>query len=208
MRDLVRYSRIAGVLYLITHVTSVLAVVAYGDASSPTGVRVGVLLEFLLALGCLGTGVLLLRLLHPFGAVRAASFALLRALEAAVILAGALPMLVIAWEGAPDDLLIGLHTASFLVGQGLVIGVNTIILASLLLTSGFVGRPLAVLGLVGGSLVLVSDLAQLFGLIPLNGPLAGVCAVPIFAFEIWFAFTLLAARRVRAESRPAASRVL
>jgi hypothetical protein len=102
-------------------------------------------------------------------------------------------MLVIAWEGAPDDLLIGLHTASFLVGQGLVIGVNTIILASLLLTSGFVGRPLAVLGLVGGSLVLVSDVAQLLGLIPLNGPVAGVCAVPIFAFEIWFAFTLLAA---------------
>lgn len=178
-------ARLAGILYLVTHVTSVLAVVAYGDATNPQSVRLGVLLEFVLALGCLGTGVLLGWLLHSLGPVRALTFALLRTLEAAVIVAGTLPMLAIVWAGAPSRLLIDLHAASFLLGQGLVIGVNTLVLASLLLTSRFVVGPLAVLGLAGGALVLASDVAQLLGLVPLNGALAGALAVPIFAFEIW-----------------------
>ena len=78
------------------------------------------------------------------------------------------------------------------MGQGLVISINTLILAWLLLDAAVVPRALAVLGLAGGALVLASNLAQLFGLIPLNGAIAGVCAVPIFAFEIWFAVYLIA----------------
>lgn len=198
-------ARLAGVLYLVTHVTSVLAVFAYGDATNHLWVRLGVLLEFVLALGCLGTGVLLCWLLHGLGPVRALTFALLRTLEAAVIVAGTLPMLAIVWAGAPSRLLIDLHAASFLLGQGLVIGVNTLVLASLLLTSRFVVRPLAVLGLAGGALVLASDVAQLLGLVPLNGALAGALAVPIFAFEIWLAVTLLIARRPGTTPAPGAS---
>lgn len=200
MTTLRSYARLAGVLYLVTHVTSVLAVVAYGDATDALGVRIGVLLEFILALGCLGTGVLLLPLLRPAGEVRAMSFALLRTVEAAVILAGTLPMLVVAGSAtgsaAADQRLVGLHTASFLVGQGLVIAVNTLVLGSLLLESRMVPRALAALGLVGGGLVLASNLAQLLDLIPLNGAIAGACAIPIFAFEIWFAVTLIAGRRI------------
>jgi hypothetical protein len=79
-----RQARLAGVLYLVTHVTSVAAVIAYGGGL----LRAGVALEFVLALGCLGTGVLLWVLLQSRGPARAASFALLRTLEAAVIVAG------------------------------------------------------------------------------------------------------------------------
>lgn len=191
-------SRLAGILYLVTDVSSLLAVAAYGNASNAAGVRAGVALEFVLALGCAGTGILLYVLLHTAGEVRALTFAILRALEAATILAGTLPMLAIVLTGgtgstgAPSRTLIALHTASFLVGQGLVIGVNTIVLGSLLLSSGLVPRALALLGIAGGALVLASDLAQLFGLIPLNGAVAGVCAVPILVFELWLAITLIA----------------
>ncbi|WCC80448.1 hypothetical protein O6R08_02685 [Cutibacterium equinum] len=52
------------------------------------------------------------------------------------------------------------------------------------------------LELAGGLIVLASDLAQLWGALSLNGPVA---AIPIFAFEIWFAFTLL----IRGLPRPA-----
>lgn len=212
-----RYSRTAGVLYLTTHATSVGAAALYAAAldavaSSPLWIRVGVLLEFALALGCLGTGLLLLPVLRHYGQVRAYAFAFLRGLEASVILAGTLPMLVVAWtwtggSGEANSVLVHLHTASFLIGQGLVIAVNTLLLGSLLLTSRLVPRALACLGLAGGAIVLVSDTAQLLGLIPMNGPVAAACAIPIFAFEIWFAITLLIGKRSGA-SRPAAPSVV
>jgi len=184
------YARTAGILYLITHVTSVTAVAAYaGDA-----VALGVVLELTLAVGCLGTGILLALLLRSMGPARAATFAGLRAIEAAVIAVGTLPMLALtSTVGAPTtDVLLALHSAAFLVGQGLVISVNTIVLGWLLLDARVVPRALAVLGMSGGVLVLTSNTAQLFGLIPQGGTIAGLCAVPIFAFEIWFAITLIA----------------
>jgi len=184
-------SRVAGALYLLTHVTSVAAAACYAAGL----LTAGVVLEFVLALGCLGTGILLWSLLRTVAPVRSATFALLRALEASVILAGTLPMTALilfpSSESQNGALLDQLHTASFLVGQGLVIAVNTLVLGSLLFDTRAVPRTLAVLGLAGGAIVLASDIAQLTGVIPLNGIVAGVCAVPIFAFEIWFAILLL-----------------
>jgi hypothetical protein len=185
------YARTAGVLYLVTHVTSVAAVAAY----AADALAVGVALELVLAGGCLGTGILLWLLLRPAGPARAATFAGLRALEAAVVAAGTLPMLALLWTTASAPMaesLRSLHTAAFLVGQGLVISVNTVVLGWLLLDARVVPRALAVLGIVGGALVLASNSAQLFGLIPQAGTVAGLCAVPVFAFEIWFAVHLIA----------------
>ncbi|MCR2784383.1 MULTISPECIES: DUF4386 domain-containing protein [unclassified Microbacterium] len=183
------YARTAGILYLVTHVTSVTAVAAYAGGA----IALGVVLELTLAAGCLGTGILLALLLRSMGPARAATFAGLRALEAAVIAAGTLPMLALtSGVTAPaTEVLLALHTAAFLVGQGLVISVNTIVLGWLLLDARAVPRALAALGVVGGALVLASNTAQLFGLIPQGGTIAGLCAVPIFAFEIWFAITLI-----------------
>lgn len=199
-----QHARVAGILYLVTHLTSVGAVIAYG-AGATIG---GVMLEFVLAIGCLGTGVLLWLLLRDRGPARAATFGMLRAVEAVVILAGTMPMLAMAWLGPSSDSWIGaataLHTAAFLVGQGLVISVNTIVLGWLLWDSRAVSRPLAGLGLVGGVVVLASNLAQLWGLIPLNGTVAGVAAAPVFAFELWFAIHLIVVG-VRPRERSAAS---
>jgi len=183
-------ARAAGILYLVTHVTSVGAAAAYAGGA----VRVGVTLELALALGCVGTGVLLWMLLRAAGPARAATFALLRTLEAAVILAGALPMLAAVWLDlgtAPGTPAAAVHTASFLLGQGLVISVNTLVLAWLLWDACAVPRTLAALGVVGGCLVLASNTLQLWGLIPLNGPVAAAAAVPVFAFELWLALYLI-----------------
>ena len=197
------YARTAGTLYLITHVTSIAAVAAYGASA----IALRIALEFTLALGCLGTGILLWVLLHGAGPARAATFATLRAVEAAVILAGTLPMVALTLAPLSSDATTSFtaaHTAAFLVGQGLVIGVNTIVLGSLLFTSRAVPRPLAVLGMAGGALVLLSDLGQLFGVVPLNGPVAAACALPIFAFEIWLAVYLIV-RGLRGTHPPASA---
>ncbi|MBF0671635.1 MAG: DUF4386 domain-containing protein [Salinibacterium sp.] len=185
------YARTAGILYLVTHVTSIAAVAAF----AANELALGVTLELLLAGGCLGTGILLWLLLRSAGPARAATFAGLRALEASVIAASTLPMLALLWMPASTPVtesFAALHTAAFLVGQGLVISVNTVVLGWLLLEARVVPRALAALGIAGGVLVLASNSAQLFDLIPQGGTIAGLCAVPIFAFEIWFAIYLIA----------------
>lgn len=186
-----QHARAAGALYLVTHVTSVVAVVAYAAGWW----RAGVTLELALAIACVGTGVLVWTLLRADGPARAATFALLRTVEGAVIIAGTLPMVAMGLAAAPDaateETLTDLHTAAFLTGQGLVISVNTIVLGWLLLASRRVPRMLAWLALAGGALVLTSNLAQLWGAVELGGPVAGLAAVPVFAFEIWFALLLL-----------------
>lgn len=183
------HARAAGLLYLLTHVTSILAVVAYGAGQA----AVGVTLELALAIGCVGTGVLVFVLLREVGPARATTFMALRGVEGAVILAGAMAMLAGSWvtDAAAAPALTQLHAASFLIGQGLVIGINTIVLGSLLWSSRAVPRWIATLAVAGGAIVLSSDLAQLFGVIPMNGTIAAICAVPIFAFELSFAITLI-----------------
>lgn len=187
-----RLSRITGALYLVTHITAVTAVIAYAN---PGTIRLGAALEFILALGCLGTGVLLWHLLRTRGPVRAASFGALRLLEAAVICAATLPMLTIALTdsfGTPlGAALTEVHQAGFLIGQGMIISVNTIILGWLLLDSRTVPRALAILGLAGGIIVLIGNCLQLFGTVEMAGTVAGLTALPIFVFEIWFALYLL-----------------
>lgn len=184
-----QYARAAGALYLVTHVTSVVAVIAYGKDA----LKAGITLEFALAIACAGTGVLVWQMLRQHGPARAATFALLRAVEAAVIIAGTLPMAaaVIAGSSTVEPAMEDLHTASFLMGQGLVISINTIALGWLLATSGRVPRALGLLGMAGGAIVMTSNLSQLWGLIELNGTIAGAAAAPIFAFELWFAFFML-----------------
>ncbi|HTL41725.1 MAG TPA: DUF4386 domain-containing protein [Pseudolysinimonas sp.] len=185
------HARAAGLLYLLTHVTSILAVLAYGAGQVPAGVT----LELALAIGCVGTGVLIFVLLRDVGPACATTFMALRGVEASVILAGAMAMLAGSWVSTADAVaapaLTQLHAASFLIGQGLVIGMNTIVLGSLLWSSRAVPRWIATLAVAGGAIVLSSDLAQLFGVIPMNGTVAAICAVPIFAFELSFAITLI-----------------
>lgn len=189
----------AGLIYFSTHITSVAAVVMYGNlysdpfSRSDGQILTGVLLEFLLALGCLGTGVALLPLLKPHGASLAHAYSALRTLEAAVILAGGLALLALLQvRELPDSGLIAttlgeFHRASFQMGQGFVIMINTIIIGYLLWRSGLVPRVIGIMGIVGGILVTIGNLLQFFGVAEQGGTVAGLFAVVVFAFEIAFA---------------------
>lgn len=197
---------IAGLLYFSTHITSIVALVAYGNAllaphglaSSPgsAAVLTGVALDTALALGCVGTALALLPVLVRVAPSLGQAFLTLRTLEAAVIVVGAMPMLALVWladgaslagAGMVPDALVTLHQASFLLGQGLIISVNSIIIGFVVWRHRIVFPAIGLLGMIGGVLVLTSNLLQLFGVLPLNGAVAGAMAVPVFAFEIWFA---------------------
>ena len=67
---------------------------------------------------------------------------------------------------AVGESLVALHDWTFLLGPGFVVGVgNGLILGYLMYTSGLVPRGMAVLGLIGGPLLIASGVAMLFGVI-------------------------------------------
>jgi hypothetical protein len=201
MTDPRRLARLAGLLYLVTWVTSVAAVPLYGgsafdpgaELAGRTSVLTASVLEVALAVAVVGTSLALFPLLRPHGEGAAVGYVALRTLEAGVILVGVVAILpavarpaTTAAPGLAPDVVSGLHLVhdwTFLVGPGLVNPVNAAVLATLLLRTRLVPRFIPVLGLVGAALVGGLNLAVLFGL---TGVLP-VLVVPLFAWEICLA---------------------
>ena len=71
-----------------------------------------------------------------------------------------------------------------LFGPGLVVPFgNGLLLGYLMYTSGLVPRPLALLGLIAGPVLLVGNLGVLFGVWEVTGAVA-LLVVPEFAWEL------------------------
>jgi branched-subunit amino acid transport protein AzlD len=204
-----RTAAVAGALFLVTHVTSVTALALYGAirthadyiaGSGPdTPALLGAFLEVVLAIAVVGTAVTLFPVVKRHNESLALGYVGLRTLEAAIIAVGVVPLLAVVTlrqDRTPDAIAVGramvaLHDWTFLVGPSLVLGTNTVLLATVLYRSGLVPRFIPVLGLVGGPLVFASGAAQLFGLYPQISAWAAVTAVPVFAWEICLALYLV-----------------
>ena len=198
-------ARIAGALYFVTHVTSVGAVILYGasayDSQSPlagrSSVLIGALLEIVLAVGVVGTGIALLPLLRRYSSGVAAGYLALRTLEASVILTGVVVLLPVVAQpslstspGLGSDAILSLrliHDWTFLVGPGLIVPFHTVLLAWLLWRKALVPGFIPVLGFIGGPIVGVMNLALMFGV---SRPIA-ITAVPAFAWEVSLAAYLI-----------------
>jgi len=81
---------------------------------------------------------------------------------------------------------------TFLLGPGLMPGINALLLGYLMYRSGLVPRLIPVLGLIGASLLIASATAALFRGDYLVPVLAVIATVPIFAWELslglWLVF--------------------
>jgi hypothetical protein len=207
----------AGVLYLITHVTSVGAPFLYAPilnnaryitGSGPdTQILIGVLFEVILALAIIGTAVALFPVVKRQNEGVALGYVGLRTLEAGIIAVGVIPLLTVVTlrqqltgtAGADTatlvtlgNALVELHNWTFLIGPGLVCGANTVLMAYLMYRSGLVPRFIPVLGLIGGPLVFAYNTAVMFGLGPQVSAWAGLLVIPIFAWELTLAIRLIA----------------
>ena len=171
-------------------------------AGSDTRVLLGGFLELLLAGSCIGTGVALYPAIRQYGPSVALGYVCGRLLEASIICVGivaTLSLVSLRRAGSGDEealttaarTLIAMHDWTFLLGPGLVIGVNSMLLAWLMLRSGLVPRWIARLGLGGGALVLASSTAVLFGLYAQTSAVALVAAIPVAAWEICLAVRLI-----------------
>ena len=221
-----------GVLFILTFITSIAAVFAYGPVLSDptyitsgaagTGVLVGAALELLLILTNIGCAVVLFPLLKRQNEALALGYVTARIVECAFIGIGLLSLLTIVTmsKGATaadsatlvpiGQSLVAVHNWTFLLGPGLTDGVGTgMILGYLMYKSGLVAPRVALIGVVGGTLLAASGFAVLLGIIPQGSAIQGLMTVPEIIWELflglWLTFVgFRAVTKVSDTVRPAA----
>jgi hypothetical protein len=217
MTPLRKTALIAGVLYLITFVSSIPAVAVFlGPVlnnpdyiiSSGADARVvwGCLFDVINALAAVGTAVVLFPVVKRQNEGLALGFVTSRLLEAAVIMIGVVSLLAIvtlrqdmAGASGPDQAslviagrsLVAVRDWTFLLGPGLMPAINALLLGTLMYRSRLVPRLIPLMGLVGGPLLIAADIAILFGHIDQVSAWSGIATFPVAAWElsvgIWMA---------------------
>lgn len=182
-----RTALIAGVFFALTFVASIPALPLYdsivNDSDYVLGsgydVRVafGALGEIVTAIAGIGTAVVLYPVLKRQNEAVALGYVAIRIVESTVIVVGLMSLLAVVsmrddlGSGADTDSLVvagqslvALHEATFLLGPAFCAGLgNGVLLGYLMYKSGLVPRRMAMIGLVGGPVALITATAVLFG---------------------------------------------
>ena len=200
---------IAGVLFLITFITSIpAALLLYRPvldhanyilgAGADTRVALGALLEILLIIANVGSAVVLFPVLKRQNESLALGYVTARIIESTFIAIGVVSLLAIVTlrqdVGGPGGAgslvplsrsLVAVHDWTFLLGPGWIVGVgNGLILGYLMYRSGLVPRRMAMLGLIGGPLIIVSGTAVLFNVIEPGSAAQFISTIPEFVWEL------------------------
>ena len=211
-----KIARVAGVLFLITYITSIpAAFFLYPPvldnpnyivgAGADTSVRLGALLELILVVANIGSAVVLWPVLKRVNEILALGFVTARIVESAFIAIGVLSLLTVValrQGGAVGadasslvtvgESLVTLHDWTFLLGPGFVVGIgNGLILGYLMYRSALLPRGMAVLGLIAGTVLLARFVGVLFGVFEPLGVLGGIMVVPEFIWELAIAIWLI-----------------
>lgn len=212
-----RIALIAGVLFVVTFVTSIPALFLYNPvlndvgyivgAGADTRVLLGAFLELLLIVANIGSAVVLFPILKRQNEGLALGYVTARVIESVFIAVGILSLLAVVTlrqdlAGTGSDQaalttvgrsLVAVKDWTFLLGPGFVVGIgNGLILGYLMYRSGLVPRRMAMLGLVGGPLICVSGIAVLFGVISEGGAGQFIATIPEFAWELSLGIYLIA----------------
>jgi len=205
-----RTALIAGVLFLLTFVTSIPALFFYEPVLKHAGyilgagadarVEVGAFLEVLLAIANVGTAVVLFPIVKRQNESIALGYVASRILESTVIVVGLVSVLSVvalrqdlAGAAGSDTAaltavgrsLVALHDQTFLLGPAFCAGIgNGILLGYLMFRSGLVPRGMAVLGLIGGPLAFATATAVLFGAYEQSSAASFVFTLPEALWEL------------------------
>ena len=196
-------------LYLITFITAIPAFFFYvpvlddsryivGGGGADTSVAFGAFLELLLIIANIGTAVVLYPILKRQNEILILGYVTARVVECAFIAVGILSLLTVvtlrqeAAAGADaaslitaGESLVALHEWTRLLGPGFFVGIgNGLILGYLMYKSRLVPQPMAVLGLIGGPLIIASGVGVLFGVIEADGVVQGIATIPEFFWEL------------------------
>ena len=210
-----RTAFVAGLLFIITFVASIpAALVLYTPlldhpnyivgAGADNRIALGAFLEMILIIANIGTAVVLFPILKRQNERLALGYVTARIAESAFIAIGILSLLAVVTlrqdVGATggDSLviagrsLVAIHDWTFLLGPGWVVGVgNGLVLGYLMYRSGLVPRDMAMLGLIGGPLIILSGTLVLFDAIEPGSGAQVIATVPEFFWELSLGIYLL-----------------
>ena len=195
-------------MFLITFITSIPAFFVFYapvlddphyivGAGADTGVQWGAFLEMILIIANIGTAVVLFPILRRQNEILALGNVTARIVECIFIAVGLLSLLTVVTlrqEAAGADAgslvavgesLVALHDWTFLLGPGFVVGVgNGLMLGYLMYSSRPVPRGMAMLGLIGGPLIIASGVGVLFGVIEAGSVWQAIATIPEFLWEL------------------------
>lgn len=211
--DVKRTGRIFGWLFIGTFVTSIPARLLFVDglgaswddmrfvpgAASATSLKVGAILEFGVIAFNIATAVVIYPLVRRQSETVSLGYVTARIMESAFIAIGLVSLISVvdvidALAGArgaravalvvEGNSLVNTYEWAFLFGPGLVVGFgNGLMLGYLMYRSGLVPRPMAMLGLIGGPLLILSFVLQLFDVYENGSGAAFLLALPEIAWE-------------------------
>ena len=207
---------IAGILFLVTEVTSIGGLLLYGPVlhkadyvlgvGADRNVFLGALLELMLGAANVGTAVTLFSIIKGRNEGLALAYVCGRVLEAAIIIVGAISLLAVvslrqnlsaatgadpATYAALGALMVAVHNWTFLVGPNFILGANSFMLAYLMFRARLVPRTITILGMVSGPLIILSAVAVMFGVYPQLSPIGGLAGLPSLAWEVSVALWMI-----------------
>ena len=219
MDSMRRTALVVGVLFVITYLTSIPAkfyfyapfldnadyIVGGGE---DTRVLWGAFAEMLLIIANIGTAVALYPVVKRRFPALSLGFVTARVMESVFIGVGVLSVLTLVtmrqdFSGAvagdaaglavTSQALVTLQEWTFNLGPGFVVGVgNGLILGYMMYRTGLVPRGLAMLGLVGGALIVLSGTAVIFGVTEAGSAAQVLASMPEFVWELSFGIYLIA----------------
>jgi hypothetical protein len=202
---------VTGWLFLITFITSIPAAFVFYPpvlndpnyivgAGADMSVKLGAFMEVILVVANIGTAVVLYPLLKRQNSIVALGYVTARVMEGAMIAVGILSLLSVvtlrqdfAGVAGVDaaslvpigSALVAVHDWTFLLGPGFLAPLgNGILLGYLMYRSGLVPRGMAMLGLIGGPLLIVAFVAVLFGVFEQVSLPAAIATIPEFLWEL------------------------
>lgn len=199
-------ARAFGVLYLLTFITSIPALLLYEPAlrhpvafvagsGNVNKIYLGALLELLLLIANIGTAVVILPIMRRRFEELSIGYVTARVIESTFILVGIIAMLGIATlqqesagaaEATVAYTLAALKDWTFILGPGWTVGWgNGLILGYMMYRTQLVPRAWTWLGLVGGPLIIISGTIVMFGGGHPSGSLQGFATIPEAVWELF-----------------------
>jgi hypothetical protein len=211
--DTRRTGRIFGWFFIATFITSIPARLLFVNglgaswddmrfipgAGSDTSLKIGALFEFALIGANIATAVVIYPLVRRQSETVSLGYVSARTMESVFIAIGLLSILSVldvnealsgatgadaAVLAAQGNSLVSTYEWAFLFGPGLVVGFgNGLMLGYLMYRSGLVPPRMALLGLIGGPLLILSFVLILFDVYDNGSGPAGLMALPEIAWE-------------------------